>query len=160
MIQVLGNLLANAARNSPESSSIRVSAASEELYVAMSVSDEGRGIPAESLPHLFRKFSRIDAEEHIGDTGLGLAICKGIVEAHEGRVWAESGGLGSVTFTIPTVEQAGYFSPVTAAPSPTRTSRGRAAKQLRVLATVVSRMRTRRLLWSVRAIGQTRSYSM
>ena len=97
MIQVPGNLLAKSVRNSPESSSIRVSAAIEEVYVAISVSDECRGIPAESLPHLFWKFSRIDAEKHIGDTGLGLAICKGIVEAHGGRVWAESGGLGSAS---------------------------------------------------------------
>ena len=59
IIQVLGNLLANAARHSPESSSIEVSAAPGVLQVSISVSDEGRGIPAESLPHLFRKFSRI-----------------------------------------------------------------------------------------------------
>ena len=136
MTQVLGNLLSNAARNSPESSPIRMSAAKEEVHVAVSVSDYGRGIPVESLPHLFRKFSRIDAEEQKGDTGLGLAISKGIVEAHGGRIWAESDGLGlgaRFTFTIPTAEQAGYFSPVTVAPRSTRSSR-RAAEQIRVLA--------------------------
>ena len=94
MVQVLGNLLTNAARNSPESSTIRVSAEREDVHVAVSVSDQGRGIPAESLPLLFRKFSRIDSEEQGGDTGLGLAICKGIVEAHGGRIWAESDGPG------------------------------------------------------------------
>ena len=57
----------NAARNSPEKSPISVSAAREGVYVAVSVSDEGRGIPAESLPHLFRKFSRIEAGEQ-GET--------------------------------------------------------------------------------------------
>ncbi len=109
--QVLGNLLANAARHSPESSVIRVSAVREAVYVAVSVADEGRGIPAESMPHLFRKFSAVQSEERGGDTGLGLAICKGIVEAHGGRIWAESDGPGlgaRFTFTLPTVEGTGH----------------------------------------------------
>ena len=114
IIQVLGNLLANAARHSPESSAIRVSATLGDLQVLVSVSDEGRGIPAESLPYLFRKFSRMETEEQGGDTGLGLAVCKGIVEAHGGRIWAESDGPGlgaRFTFTLPTVEEAGFVSP-------------------------------------------------
>ena len=137
MAQVLGNLLVNAARNSPESSPIRVSAARDQTHVAVSVSDRGRGIPAESLPHLFRKYSRIDIEEPGGGTGLGLAICQGIVEAHGGRIWAESDGPGlgaRFTFTIPTVEQAGYASPVPSTPPPARSSRRRAEEQVRVLA--------------------------
>ncbi len=69
------NLLSNAARNSPESSVIRVGAAWLDVYVAISVSDQGRGIPAEKLPQLFQKFSRVQAKERGGDTGLGLAIC-------------------------------------------------------------------------------------
>ena len=137
VIQVLGNLLSNAAKNSPESSPIQVSVASEHVHVVISVSDEGSGIPAENLPRLFRKFSRRDAGEQRGDNGMGLAICKGIVEAQGGRIWAESDGLGlgaRFTFTIPTVEQAGYSSPVPADPPLTRSSRRRAAEQLRVLA--------------------------
>ena len=105
--QVLGNLLSNAARNSPESSAIKVTAEREDLYVAFSVVDEGRGIPAEGLPRLFRKFSKVQSEEQGGDSGLGLAICKGIVEAHGGRIWAESEGFGlgaRFTFTLPTIE--------------------------------------------------------
>ena len=94
LIQVLGNLLTNAARHSPESSPIRVSARREGVHVAVAVSDESRGIPAESLPLLFRKFSRVDAEDQGGDTGLGLAICKGIVEVHGGRIQAERDGPG------------------------------------------------------------------
>ena len=106
IIQVLVNLLSNAARNSAESSSIRVTAVREGVHVAVSVADDGRGIPSERLPHLFRKFSGAQSEEQGGDTGLGLAICKGIVEAHGGRIWPESDGPGMgarFTFTLPTV---------------------------------------------------------
>ena len=77
IVQVLVNLLSNAARNSPESSVIRVTAVREDVYVSFSVSDEGRCIPAEGLPHLFRKFSVAHAEDQGGDTGLGLAIWNG-----------------------------------------------------------------------------------
>ena len=108
--QVLGNLLSNAARHSPRSSVIRVDAVRDGVHVAFSVADQGRGIPAESLSRLFRKFSKARPQEQDEDTGLGLAICKGIVEAHGGRIWAESDGpeLGArFTFTLPTVEQPG-----------------------------------------------------
>ena len=137
IIQVLGNLLTNAARHSPESSTIRVSAAPGKLLISVSVSDEGRGIPAESLPHLFMKFSRIEAEEQGGDTGLGLAVCKGIVEAHGGRIWAESDGPGlgaRFTFTLPTVEEAGFVSPEPSRQHFPPSARGSAGEQLRILA--------------------------
>ena len=107
VVQVLSNLLSNAARHSHEASAIGVSAVREGYHVAVSVTDEGRGIAAERLPHLFRKFSRLEGEDRrrdIAGSGLGLAICKGIVEAHGGRIWAESDGLGlgaRFTFTIP-----------------------------------------------------------
>ena len=107
IVQVLNNLLSNAAWNSHELSAIGVSAVREGYHVAVSVTDEGRGIAAERLPHLFRKFSRIDGEDRrrdIAGSGLGLAICKGIVEAHGGRIRAESDGPGlgaRFTFTIP-----------------------------------------------------------
>ena len=123
IVQVLGNLLSNAARHSPEGSAIRVSAVRERVHVAFSVADEGRGIPAERMPHLFRKFSGGGAGEPGGDTGLGLAICKGIVEAHGGRIRAESDGPGlgaRFTFTLPTVETAGVGA---ASPSSNRSSR-------------------------------------
>ena len=109
IVQVIGNLLTNAARHSPESSVIRVSAARDGVYVRVSVVDEGRGIPAERLPNLFRKFSRRDDDDPGGDTGLGLAICKGIVETHGGRIRAENEGPGlgaRFTFTIPVIEEA------------------------------------------------------
>ena len=117
IIQVLNNLLTNAARTSHEASAIRVSAVREGYHVAVSVTDEGRGIAAERLPHLFRKFSRIDGEDRrrdIAGSGLGLAICKGIVEAHGGRIWAESDGPGlgaRFTFTIPVAGDAAAAVP-------------------------------------------------
>jgi signal transduction histidine kinase/DNA-binding response OmpR family regulator len=112
IVQVLTNLLSNAAGYSPQGSPIRVSAVRDGVHVAVSVSDEGRGLPAEQLPHLFRKFSRIDggnAGSSVAGSGLGLAICKGIVEAHGGRIRAESDGLGlgsRFTFTVPAVREA------------------------------------------------------
>ena len=133
--QVLGNLLSNAARHSPEQSIIRVAAVQEGVHVAFSVADHGVGIAAERLPHLFRKFSRREAEGH-GYAGLGLAICKGIVETHGGRIWAESDGPGlgaRFTFTLPTVEEPGYLAPADSAQTPARPGRvGR--DRIRVLA--------------------------
>ncbi len=108
--QVIGNLLSNAARHSPESSVIRVSAVRESGHVEVSVADQGRGVTAEDLPRLFRKFSRREEHDRGGDTGLGLAICKGIVEAHGGRIHAESDGPGlgaRFAFTLPVVQEAG-----------------------------------------------------
>ncbi|MXV89593.1 MAG: response regulator [Acidimicrobiia bacterium] len=107
--QVLGNLLANAARNSHAKSPIRISAAIEDLHVAVSVADDGVGLPAERLAAVFDKFSRPDGADRSRDLGLGLAICKGIVEAHGGRIWAESDGPGlgaRFTFTVPIAERA------------------------------------------------------
>ena len=111
IVQVLNNLLSNAARYSEASSAIRLTAVREDCYVGISVADEGRGIPADLLPHLFRKFSSVDSEHDEREThgtGLGLAICKGIVEAHGGRVWADSDGPGlgtKFTFTVPVAEE-------------------------------------------------------
>ena len=123
IVQVLGNLLANAGGYSPEGSPITVTAERAGVHVAVTVADEGRGIAAESLPLLFRKFSRAAgaASGPGGDgSGLGLAICKGIVEAHGGRIWAESDGPGRgarVTFTLPAAAAAAAPNPA-ARPSP------------------------------------------
>ena len=76
--QVLTNLLTNAARHSPESSVIRVSAALEGVHLAISVADDGVGVSPERLPYLFRKFFRSESDQQgsVG-AGLGLAVCKG-----------------------------------------------------------------------------------
>ena len=104
--QVIINLLSNAARYSPDSQLIRVTAERTGVYVAISVSDQGRGIPADLLPHLFQKFA--GPNDQRSDYGLGLAICKGIVDAHGGRIWGESRGPGlgaTFTFTLPMAEE-------------------------------------------------------
>ncbi|MCY3663623.1 MAG: ATP-binding protein [bacterium] len=112
IIQVLHNLLSNASKYSREWSTIRITAAPEDTHVAVTVVDEGIGIAEERLPLLFSKFSRHDAgsgERQVGGYGLGLVICRGIVEAHGGRIWAESEGHGHgtrITFTIPVAETA------------------------------------------------------
>ena len=138
IVQVLSNLLSNAARHSLESSVIQVTAVREDLHVAVTIADEGTGISAEQLPHLFRKFSLTDGEDgerQIGGSGLGLAICKGIVEAHGGRIWAESDGLGQgarFTFTIPVAEEAGNGA---TSPSPRRATRSqqKESEEVRIL---------------------------
>ena len=111
VVQVLTNLLSNASKYSPASSTIMLTASQQDAHVAVSVVDEGRGVSPEDLSQLFRKFSRIngtDGKAEVGGEGLGLSICKGIVEAHGGRIWAESDGPGlgtRFTFTIPVVEK-------------------------------------------------------
>ena len=135
VVQVLGNLVSNAAGHSPDGSPIVVSAARDGVHVAVSVSDRGRGIPAELLPELFRKFSRgrgAEPSSGVEGSGLGLAICKGIVEAHGGRIRAESDGPGlgaKFTFTLPAAET----PPVAVAPASPR-SRRQARGRVRVLA--------------------------
>ena len=114
MFQVLKILLTNASERSPESSAIRVSVSPEDVYVAVSVEDKGRGVSADLIPHLFNAFSRTDGRNkgrRNGIEGLGLAICKGVVEAHGGRISEESGGPGRgarFTFTVPVVDETVY----------------------------------------------------
>ena len=136
IVQVLTNLLSNAAAYSPGGSTILVTAVPEGVHLAVSVTDEGRGIPADQMPQLFRKFSRAQGAEAgsgVDRSGLGLAICKGIVEAHGGRIWAESDGPGlgaRFAFTLPTVDEPEAPAPVL----PQRRSRRARASQVRVLA--------------------------
>ena len=103
--QVVQNLISNAVKYSPLGGAVEVSArAHSQDRILISVQDQGIGIPADQLGRLFQKFTRIDTEEarNIRGTGLGLWICKEIVEAHGGEIWVESTrGRGSVfRFTL------------------------------------------------------------
>ena len=120
IVQVLNNLLANAARHSPESAPIEVSAERDGVHVAVSVTDRGRGVPPERLPNLFRNYSGAAGGDR-ASAGLGLVICKGLVEAHGGRIHAESGGPGEgarFTFTIPVAGDAAQGGSAGPGPSP------------------------------------------
>ena len=90
--QVISNLVSNALKYSPEGGAVRMGARAEPGQVLVWVSDEGIGIPRELLSKIFSRFYRVDntATRKIGGTGLGLALVKDIVEAHGGKVWAES----------------------------------------------------------------------
>ena len=131
IVQVLNNLLSNAARHCLDSSPIRVSALREGAHVTISVRDEGRGIAPERLAHLFRKHARDAGGGGIGG-GLGLSICKGLVEAHGGRIWAESAGPGQGArfgFTIPAVGGSAAGGAGDAGPGP----RGQGEERARIL---------------------------
>ena len=123
MVQVLNNLLSNAARHSPDAAPIRIEAEHDGVHVSVSVMDEGRGVEPQRLPHLFRRYALTgDDERPAAGTGLGLVICRGLVEAHGGRIRAESGGAGQgarFTFTLPVVADARQSEPAVAT-SPSR----------------------------------------
>jgi PAS domain S-box-containing protein len=105
--QVLGNLLSNAIKFSPDGGMATISAQVLDDAIQVAVSDNGIGIPAEALPHIFEKFFRVDSSDRreIKGTGLGLAISREIVKAHGGDIWAESQlGTGTtVTFSLPMI---------------------------------------------------------
>lgn len=100
---VLTNLIANALRYTPSGGHIRVLAEHLGDQVHVSVSDDGAGIPYEYQSRIFDKFVQVPGEDHVGGTGLGLALCRAIVHAHAGTIWVESApGRGSTfTFTLP-----------------------------------------------------------
>lgn len=100
--QLLDNLLGNAAKYSPNGSTIRVSLHAEDNQIILSVSDEGAGIPQSEQVRIFEKFYRAsNTPDEIGGSGLGLAIVKSIVESHQGRIWVESVlGKGSAFFVV------------------------------------------------------------
>jgi len=112
--QVLSNVLENAARYTPADGSVTVRARRLGADVVIEVSDTGPGIPGEHLPRIFERFYRVDAarSRELGGTGLGLAIVKHLVEAHGGRVEAESryGAGTTIRVTLPA-------APETAAPT-------------------------------------------
>jgi heavy metal sensor kinase len=100
LAQVITNLLTNAIQYNREGGEVRLAAQSRNGAVMLVVSDTGRGIPAEDLPHIFKRFYCGDKSRSSGNTGLGLAISKAIVEAHGGTIEVSSKPGAGTTFTI------------------------------------------------------------
>jgi signal transduction histidine kinase len=105
VVQALVNLLGNAIKFAPRESTVTTRVLAEEGRARFSVSDAGRGIPADRLETIFERFRQVDASDarEKGGSGLGLPIARGIVEHQGGEMWAESQeGQGSTFhFTLP-----------------------------------------------------------
>ena len=100
---MLINLLENAAKYTPAGSPIEISAVARAGEVLMTVADRGPGVPPEESERIFEKFHR--AARGAGGVGLGLAICRGMVMAHGGRLWVDprEGGGAAFRFTLPII---------------------------------------------------------
>ncbi len=103
IMQTLVNILDNAFKYSPPDSPIEISAQPVGQEIEIDVADRGIGIPPEDLGRVFDKFFRVQRPDNVTGTGLGLSICKGFVEAHGGRIWAENrpGGGTVIKLTLP-----------------------------------------------------------
>jgi two-component system phosphate regulon sensor histidine kinase PhoR len=103
--QILTNLTNNAIKYSPKGGEVTISGRRDGDGVAISISDQGMGIPKDHLPRIFDRFHRVDNRDtrEVGGTGIGLYLVKHLVEAHGGKIWVESEiGKGSTfTFTLP-----------------------------------------------------------
>ena len=100
--QVILNLLSNAHKYSPEGAVISLGAVPSQDEIVFTVADSGKGVPAKELPHIFDRFYRGSSSSGVSGAGMGLAICRRLVEAQNGRIWAEQGkhsGL-SVRFSL------------------------------------------------------------
>lgn len=102
LVRVLSNLIDNALKFTPEGGQVSLEAQRHPNQIHVCVRDTGSGIPAEALPRIFDRFWRAHRTARAG-AGLGLAIAKGIVEAHGGRIWATSkpGEGTTICFSVP-----------------------------------------------------------
>lgn len=94
IIQVLTNLIINAIKHSKSNGNIHIKLDSDNSYAHILVKDGGEGIPIDQLEKIFEKFYQVDTSltRERGGSGLGLPVCKGIIEGHNGKIWAESEG--------------------------------------------------------------------
>ena len=100
LLQALGNLIGNALKFTPAGGEIRMCAETDGDGVRLSVADNGPGIPEEDVPHIFDRFWTARHNSRVRGTGMGLAIVRGIVEAHGGRAWVERNSRGGATFSL------------------------------------------------------------
>lgn len=105
LTQVIDNIISNALKYSPDGGNIRFGVTVQESVLKVMISDDGMGIPKENVTKIFDRFYRVDRARSraLGGTGLGLAIAKEMIEAHGGKIWAESEeGVGTtIFFTLP-----------------------------------------------------------
>ena len=99
VLQVLGNLIGNAIKFTPEGGVVTVRAERRDTEALFSVEDSGPGVPADEVPDIFDRFWQAKKTARLG-TGLGLSIAKGLVEAHRGRIWVESTPGKGATFFV------------------------------------------------------------
>ncbi|VVB84340.1 Methyl sulfide methyltransferase-associated sensor [uncultured archaeon] len=101
LTQVMVNLLVNAIKFTPQKGTITITASDGKTEIKISVSDTGIGIPEHKITRIFDRFYQIDGSDNrkYGGVGLGLSICKSIIEKHYGSIWAQSSGNGS-TFHV------------------------------------------------------------
>jgi signal transduction histidine kinase/FixJ family two-component response regulator len=116
ILEVIENLVGNAIKFTSPGGSVTVGASAQGSEILFWVKDSGVGIPAEALPHLFDRFWQARKKDRRG-TGLGLTICKAIVEAHGGRIWPETktGQGTTMFFTVPAIARAGRTGSLKAA---------------------------------------------
>ena len=105
LTELFDNLIGNSVKYSPDGGTITIDAKQDKDFVTVSIKDTGMGMTEEQLSHIFDEFYKVDSSRHDFDSsGLGLPICKRIVEKHGGKIWAESKGEGKGTtmfFTLP-----------------------------------------------------------
>lgn len=99
LTQAITNVLSNAVKYTPENGTITITAKEEADEIKISIADTGIGIPKDKLERIFDRFYKVNGANDSGGTGIGLSICRGIIEKHKGLIWAESKGNGS-TFHI------------------------------------------------------------
>lgn len=105
LTQVIDNIISNALKYSPDGGNIRFGVTVQDNFLKVMISDDGMGIPKENVERIFERFYRVDRARSraMGGTGLGLAIAKEMIQAHGGKIWAESEeGVGTtIFFTLP-----------------------------------------------------------
>ena len=101
LTQVIDNIISNAIKYSPDGGNIRFGVVVSDSILKVMISDDGMGIPSENVDRVFDRFYRVDRARarSMGGTGLGLAIAREMIEAHGGKIWAESDeGKGTTIF--------------------------------------------------------------